>query len=61
MAPALPYDLMSTPVTPDPAPPGHVPPPMNPPPPIDEPEPDRLPDERPYPNPDEDDEPAKTV
>lgn len=41
--------------------PDPVPPPMTPPAPIGEPEPDRLPDETPLPNPDENDQPAKTV
>jgi hypothetical protein len=36
-------------------------PPMTPPAPIDEPEPDRLPDEAPLPNPDESDNPPKSV
>jgi hypothetical protein len=38
-----------------------VAPPMQPPPPIGEPEPDRLPDEVPLPNPDENDGPSKTA
>lgn len=49
-------DVSGAPIQPEP-----VAPPMTPPPPIGEPEPDRLPDEAPVPNPDENDRPAKTA